>query len=225
MSAISTNAAAASAVAMSAKGMSATLLQPAFADPVLDAQRSFRVALKALAGPGVAQSLQSAQTPPRLDGLASASHALCLALLDIDTPLWLAPTFDTPAIRANLTFHCGCPIVSDRQNARFALLDDSQLHDLSGFDLGNDRYPDQSCTLLVQLPSLQGGRQLAWQGPGIESKNHVSLPLQEAFWAERESRNDFPRGIDVFFIASSELMGLPRSTNVLFKALPSKGDA
>jgi alpha-D-ribose 1-methylphosphonate 5-triphosphate synthase subunit PhnH len=214
---------------MSAMPTHATLsnssfLQPAFADPVLDAQRSFRAALKALAGPGVAQSLLSAQIPPHLEGLASASHALCLALLDIDTPLWLAPKFDTQAIRANLTFHCGCPIVSDRQNARFALLDDSQLHDLSGFDLGNDRYPDQSCTLLIQLPSLQGGRQVVLRGPGIETQNHVSLPLQDAFWQERDARTDFPRGIDVFFVAGSELMGLPRSTQVLFKPAPGKGE-
>lgn len=199
---------------MSTTLATASLLQPAFADPVLDAQRSFRAALKALAGPGVAQSLSTAQTPPHLQGLAAASHALCLALLDVDTPLWLAPAFDTQAIRANLTFHCGCPIVSDRQNARFALLDDSQLHDLSGFDLGNHRYPDQSCTLLVQLPSLQGGQQVVLQGPGIETRHHVSLPLQDAFWQERDSRNDFPRGIDVFFVAGNELLGLPRSTRV-----------
>ncbi|WP_285423500.1 phosphonate C-P lyase system protein PhnH [Pseudomonas sp. efr-133-TYG-103a] len=210
---------------MSTSLVTASLLQPAFADPVLDSQRSFRAALKALAGPGVAQSLLSAQTPPHLEGLAAASHAMCLALLDVDTPLWLAPAFDTQAIRANLTFHCGCPIVSDRQNARFALLDDSQLHDLSGFDLGNDRYPDQSCTLLIQLPSLQGGRQVALRGPGIENQNHVSLPLQEAFWEERDSRNDFPRGIDVFFLAGSELMGLPRSTQVAFKPAVAKGGA
>ncbi|SEI59262.1 phosphonate C-P lyase system protein PhnH [Pseudomonas sp. NFR16] len=210
---------------MSTSLVTASLLQPAFADPVLDSQRSFRAALKALAGPGIAQSLSSAQTPPHLEGLAAASHALCLALLDVDTPLWLAPAFDTQAIRANLTFHCGCPIVSDRQNARFALLDDSQLHDLSGFDLGNDRYPDQSCTLLIQLPSLQGGRQVTLRGPGIEHQNHVSLPLQEAFWEERDSRNDFPRGIDVFFLAGSELMGLPRSTQVAFKPAIAKGGA
>jgi len=202
---------------MSATLSQSAVLQPAFPDPVLDAQRSFRAALKALAGPGVAQNLLPAQLPPHLEGLAAASHALCLALLDIDTPLWLAPRFDTQAIRANLTFHCGCPIVSDRQNARFALLDDSQLHDLSGFDLGNDRYPDQSCTLLVQLPALEGGRQLAWRGPGIQSENQVALPLGEAFWEQRESRNDFPRGIDVFFLAGSDLMGLPRSTQVAFQ--------
>ncbi len=194
--------------------MNAALLQPAFADPVLDAQRSFRAALKALAGPGVIHTLQAAQRPPALDGLDSATHALCLALLDIDTALWLAPAFDTPAIRANLAFHCGCPIVTERRHARFALLDESQLHDLSGFDLGNDRYPDQSCTLLIQLPSLGGGSSMSWQGPGIESENKVALPLSDTFWNQREQHNDFPRGLDVFFLASSDLLGLPRSTRV-----------
>ncbi|WP_426114428.1 phosphonate C-P lyase system protein PhnH [Pseudomonas sp. DSP3-2-2] len=198
--------------------MSATLLQPAFADPVLDAQRSFRAALKALAGPGVIHPLQAAQQPPALQGLAAASHALCLALLDIDTPLWLAPAFDTPVIRANLTFHCGCPIVSERQHARFALLDHSQLHDLQGFDLGNDRYPDQSCTLLIQLPSLSGGPLLSWRGPGIQTENRVALPVSDSFWQQRETHNDFPRGLDVFFLAGSDLLGLPRSTRVQERA-------
>jgi alpha-D-ribose 1-methylphosphonate 5-triphosphate synthase subunit PhnH len=194
--------------------MNAALLQPAFADPVLDAQRSFRAALKALAGPGVVHTLQAAQRPPALTGLDAASHALCLALLDIDTPLWLSPAFDTPAIRANLAFHCGCPIVTERQHARFALLDGSQLDDLGGFDLGNDRYPDQSCTLLIQLPSLGGGPSLSWSGPGIESENRVALPLASGFWLEREAHNDFPRGLDVFFLAGNDLLGLPRSTRV-----------
>jgi len=92
--------------------MHAQLLQPAFNDPVLDAQRGFRAALKALAGPG---SIQSLHASPSLDGLASATYGLCLALLDADTPLWLAPSFDTPVIRANLVFHCGCPITANRQ--------------------------------------------------------------------------------------------------------------
>lgn len=191
--------------------MSTTLLQPAFADPVLDAQRSFRAALKALAGPGVPQPLE--QAPP-LEGLAPASYALCLALLDVDTPLWLAPAFDTPMIRANLAFHCGCAMVSRREQARFALLDDSELDDLQGFDPGNDRYPDQSCTLLIQLARLDGGHPLAWRGPGIQHENRVALPLTEGFWSERNARNDFPRGLDAFFLAGHSVIGLPRSTRI-----------
>ncbi|MBK5396630.1 phosphonate C-P lyase system protein PhnH [Pseudomonas sp. TH39(2020)] len=191
--------------------MSAPLLQPAFTDPVLDAQRSFRAALKALADPGLIQNLHAT---PSLEGLASATYALCLALLDVDTPLWLAPSFDTPAIRANLAFHCGCPLTPHREAARFALLGAEDLLDLSGFDHGNDRYPDQSCTLLVQLPSLDGGAGLAWCGPGIETEHQVSLPLTDGFWREREQRNEFPRGLDLFFTTGHDFIGLPRSTRV-----------
>jgi len=191
--------------------MSASLLQTAFADPILDAQRSFRALLKALSGPGVAQPLPLL---PSLEGLAPATYAVCLALLDGDTPLWLAPTFDTPAIRANLAFHCGCPLTSRREDARFALLDANDLADLGGFDAGNERYPDQSCTLLIQLPRLDGGQALAWRGPGIEHEQPVSLPLPGHFWNQRSQRNTFPRGLDALFLADGDVLGLPRSTRV-----------
>jgi len=195
--------------------MHAQLLQPAFADPVLDAQRGFRAALKALAGPGVVQTLHAA---PHLDGLAPATYALCLALLDVDTPLWLAPAFDTPTIRANLAFHCGCPLTPHREAASFALLSADDLLDLSGFDHGNDRYPDQSCTLLVEVPALDGGAAVSWQGPGIEHTNRVSLPVAAGFWPERERRTEFPRGLDLFFSAGHDFIGLPRSTRVNHRA-------
>lgn len=191
--------------------MNAQLLQPAFVDPVLDAQRGFRAALKALAEPGRIQTLSAALN---LEGLAPATYALCLALLDVDTPLWLAPSFDTPAIRANLAFHCGCPLTARREEAGFALLGEQDLLDLGGFDHGNDRYPDQSCTLLVQLPDLDAGRGLNWRGPGIETEHQVSLPLPHGFWLERQRREAFPRGLDVLFAAGAQLLGLPRSTRV-----------
>jgi len=191
--------------------MNPQLLQPAFVDPVLDAQRGFRAALKALAEPGLVQSLGTA---PSLEGLAPATYVLCLALLDVETPLWLAPAFDTPLIRANLAFHCGCPLTTRREEAAFALLGAEDLLDLSGFDHGNDRYPDQSCTLLVQLPALEAGRELSWRGPGIESTRRISLPLPHGFWLQRQRREAFPRGLDLLFAAGQQLIGLPRSTRV-----------
>ncbi|MEX6503116.1 phosphonate C-P lyase system protein PhnH [Pseudomonas zhanjiangensis] len=194
---------------------SSAWLQPAFNDPVLDAQVSFRAALKALAEPGLAQPLDRALA---LQTLQPATYALCLAFLDADTPLWLAPRFDTPAIRANLTFHCGCPIVAERELALFALLDEGELHDLSDFDNGSERYPDQSCTLLVQLAALDGGAPLRWRGPGIKDVRSVSLPLANRFWQQRSARSAFPRGLDAFFAAGVQVIGLPRSTRVLIDA-------
>ena len=190
-------------------------LQPAFKDPVLDAQASFRSALKALAEPGLIQPMDRALV---LGALQPATYALCLAFLDGDTPLWLAPAFDTPAIRANLTFHCACPIVAERELALFALLDEAALEDLGDFDNGSERYPDQSCTLLIQLPALSGGAALRWRGPGIRDVRSVELPLSAAFWQQRQARSAFPRGLDAFFAAGDQVIGLPRSTRVLFDA-------
>ncbi|MBE7374484.1 phosphonate C-P lyase system protein PhnH [Pseudomonas lopnurensis] len=187
------------------------LLQAAFDDPVLDAQQSFRAALKALAEPGTRQPLAVVAA---VDHLQAATYALCLSLLDNDTPLWLAPAFDTPAIRANLAFHCGCPVVEAREEAMFALLDAAALDDLSGFYNGSERYPDQSCTLLVQLDRLDRGPALSWQGPGIDGNRLVGLPLKPAFWQQRAARSDFPRGLDALFCADGEVLGLPRSTRI-----------
>jgi len=191
--------------------MSADLLHPAFDDQVLDSQRVFRAALKALAEPGLTQQLIPVQA---LEPLAPASYALCLSLLDGDTRLWLAPAFDTPTVRANLAFHCGCPIVAERESADFALLGVQELVDLSGFFTGSERFPDQSCTLLVQLDALGDGAALSWSGPGILGQREVSLPVPAAFWQQRAARNDFPRGLDLFFAADQSLIGLPRSTRI-----------
>ncbi|WP_312361062.1 phosphonate C-P lyase system protein PhnH, partial [Stutzerimonas balearica] len=130
------------------------LLQPAFDDPVLEAQRCFRAAFTALARPGTRQALAPVPAPAPLQ---PATYALCLSLLDRHTPLWLAPAFDTAAIRANLAFHCDCPLVEARDEALFALLDGAALEDLSGFYHGSERCPEQSCTLLVQLERLERG--------------------------------------------------------------------
>lgn len=189
--------------------MSSQFLLPAFDNPALSSQLSFRAALRALAEPGLIQTLPAVQP---IAGLASATYALCLSLLDADTPVWLAPVFDSPVLRSNLGFHCGCPIVENREEALFAILDTRELGDLVGFDGGSERYPDQSCSLIVQLDALDSGECMRWQGPGIETDRLVSLPLPPGFWAQRERRNQFPRGLDIFFSAGESLVGLPRST-------------
>lgn len=189
--------------------MSSQFLLPAFDNPALASQLTFRAALKALAEPGLTQTLPSVQP---IAGLAPATYALCLSLLDADTPVWLAPAFDSPVLRANLSFHCGCPVVETREEAVFAVLDTSKLTDLLGFDAGSERYPDQSCSLIVQLDELDGGTCWSWQGPGIETERLISLPVPLGFWAQRERRTQFPRGLDIFFCAGEQLIGLPRST-------------
>lgn len=186
-------------------------LLPALHDPVHATQRIFRRALSALSEPGVAQDISDV---PGLDRLMPATYALCLCLLDSDTPVWISPRLVTPALRANLAFHCACPIVDEPGQAIFAILDGDGDSEITGFDSGSDRDPHLSCTLLIQLDALDGGHPAAWEGPGIQGKRVVRLPFPEALWAQRAA-HVFPRGLDCFVAAGNQFLGLPRSTRVL----------
>jgi len=186
------------------------MLKPGFSEPVHASQQVFRRALTALAEPGQVQSVTNA---PALDALDPATYVLCLCLLDSDTSVWLSPALDTPTLRANLAFHCGCPIVAQPELAAFALLTANDAAQLPAFNPGTDRDPDLSCTLLIQLASLTGGPSATWQGPGIRDKRAMSLPLPESFWAKRDAHG-FPKGLDCFLTAGEAFVGLPRSTRV-----------
>lgn len=189
--------------------MNDALLFPAFAEPIYHTQQAFRLALKAMSEPGTTQVLDHA---PALGAMAPATYALCLSLLDSDTPVWLSPAFDTPAMRANLAFHCGCIVVGERDRAAFALLTESELGGLRTFNRGTDRDPDKSCTLFVQLDGLEQGAAVTWQGPGIEHHRVLRLPIDTAFWELREAFCAFPKGLDIFFTSGNRLVALPRST-------------
>ncbi len=188
-----------------------TRLLSGFADPTGQSQAMFRCALLALSEPGTIVSAGGCHGP---EGLAPATWALCLTLLDADTPLWISADLDTPSLRANLAFHCACPIVETREAADFALLSANDVGELQAFNTGTDRDPHEACTLIVQMDSIDGGVPATWRGPGIDGSRVVRLPLPQAFWQGRDACG-FPRGLDAFFAAGGDLVGLPRSTRVL----------
>lgn len=194
--------------------MNSNDLKPAFDNPVTGSRQSFRLALKAMSEPGLSHELRLVDA---LDTLAPASYALALTLLDSDTKVWLSPALDTPVIRANLAFHCACPVVEQARNADFALMLASETGVIASLNAGTDRDPDQSCTALIQLDSFEGGVPTVWQGPGIETQRQVCLPVNQAFWQTRQAVTAFPRGIDMFFIAGEQIMALSRSTQVNFQ--------
>jgi alpha-D-ribose 1-methylphosphonate 5-triphosphate synthase subunit PhnH len=189
-------------------------LLPGLADPAHDSQSLFRAVLDAFAHPGNIITLP--QPPEAPLPLSQAATAFLLTLVDRDTPLWLAPTLDTAILRDFLRFHTGAPIVQREADALFGVLTPGRISTLEGFAAGNDRYPDRSATLVIEVPALGGGPALKWRGPGIDGCATAAVAgLGDTFWSEwAANRALFPCGVDVVFTAGADLMALPRSIAV-----------
>ena len=190
-------------------------MRPGLGDPVLDSQRIFRGVLDAMSHPGRIVPLAAPDTAPGV--LYPATEAVCLALVDFETPLWLDAAGRTAEVMAHLRFHCGCPIVDEPAHARFAVVaDPMRMPELDQLDPGTDEYPDRSATVIVQVDTLSGGAGRRLTGPGIESEARLDAPgLPERFWEGlRANHGRFPRGVDVLLTAGSRLAALPRTTRV-----------
>jgi alpha-D-ribose 1-methylphosphonate 5-triphosphate synthase subunit PhnH len=193
-------------------------LAEGLADPAHDSQRLFRAVLEAFSHPG--RIVRLPDPPPAVAPLSQATTAFLLTLVDRDTPLWLAPAFDTPAICDFVRFHTGAAIVRQPADALFAVLSPGQSGEggtpIDSFPIGTDPYPDHSATLVIELPSLTGGPERRWRGPGIQDHQAVGLTgLPDSFWTQwAANRALFPCGVDVVFAAGSDLLALPRSIAV-----------
>lgn len=192
----------------------AVTLLPGFSNPGTDAQSVFRAALRALATPGRIQAVEPRSGVPA--GLSPAMTALLLALVDVDTPVWLPQGVDA-AVKGFLRFHCACPLVDDPAQARFVAVPAGfQAPALSSCNAGDPAYPDLSCTLLIEVASLDKGQPVTLSGPGIEHTQSLPVTgLDAAFWTQwRENHRRFPLGVDVLLTQGVQVCGLPRTTRV-----------
>jgi alpha-D-ribose 1-methylphosphonate 5-triphosphate synthase subunit PhnH len=191
-------------------------LDGGFADPVLQAQGSFRAIMDALANPG---TLRKLVTPPSISSSISPELAsIMLTLADHDTSLWLDDSLraDTSVLDF-VNFHTGAPVVREPGRAVFAFAASAaHLPRFDQFNLGAQEYPDRSTTIVVAVPALTGGPELITRGPGIKGDAHISpLGLPGDFLAQWSANRElFPRGIDLLLVADGEVMGLPRSTRI-----------
>ena len=187
-------------------------LAPGFLSPTLDAQRTFRTILEAMAHPGRILPVCEPLQPP--GPLSIGAAALCLTLLDFETSLWADSAVTRPALDW-LRFHCGCKIAAQPWAADFALIaSPGQIPSLVLFPAGEDEYPERSATLIVQVDGLspQGGKRLS--GPGIRDFTHLNAEgLPESFWEERQSQSSlYPLGVDILFVSGRTIAALPRAT-------------
>ncbi|MGP3591230.1 phosphonate C-P lyase system protein PhnH [Vagococcus sp. WN89Y] len=189
-------------------------LQPAFASAVHDAQHCFRRLLKAMSEPGVIVSLPQLKHgwPP----LNPASTSVLLTLVDNDTPVWLSEAVSNDLIRQNLRFHTGAPLVDQPGQSLFAVADYTlSALQLSELPAGSVVSPENSATLILQLPALSGGRMLRLTGPGIQEERMIAPQLPECITDEFTDRpHAFPTGIDVILTCGDRALAIPRTTLV-----------
>lgn len=185
--------------------MQAQALEGGFANAPVDSALAFRQIMQAMARPGQILTVTGAVPPSTI---SSAAGVILLTLCDPDTPIYLAPSVDTPDLRGWITFHTGAPVVAPEQS-QFALGRWEELCALQ-FPIGTPEYPDRSATLIVEADDLtQGGATLA--GPGIRDKQSLTLP-ETAFFQRNAAL--FPLGLDFFFTSGATLAALPRTTKV-----------
>ena len=184
-------------------------LTPGFAEPVTDAQRTFRAVLDAMAHPGASYTVAPLVPPAPLNPAASA---VLLTLVDHETPLWLDPAADAAAHW--IAFHTGATRTADAAAASFVLA--LSMPDLATLSAGADEAPETSATVILQVAAFGGGRRLRLAGPGLRVPAVVAvdgLPADfVAHW--RRNRALFPRGVDLILCAGDRVAALPRSVSV-----------
>ena len=182
---------------------------PAFAQPVADAQACFRAVLDAMSHPGRIGSAGVGLRAPH--PLAPSTAAVLLTLADAETPLWLDPA--SAAAASWIEFHCGSAFVP-MGSAQFAVC--QTLPPLAAFDWGSHDGPETSATIILQMPSLEGGQLLRLSGPGLQAPETVCLgPLPDDFVSEwRANHAAYPRGIDLILCAGTQIAALPRSLSI-----------
>lgn len=188
-------------------------LKPGFADAVMDAQASFQAAMWALSRPGLPRPLAVTLEAPA--GLSPALAALLLALVDFETPLWMPPALANGEAGAYARFHASAPLVEAAQDAVFAVSDATGAAELLGrLRIGEDRYPDRSATLFVDVPSFEGGPPVRLSGPGVNGALTIApAGLDDGFWqAFAGNHGLYPLGVDCFLCCGNAVIGLPRST-------------
>ena len=190
--------------------MSGAIELPGFADPVAEAQATFRAVLDAMARPGcLRQGGEHLTAPAPLD---QATAAVLLALVDNETPLWLDPA--TAAARDWLEFHCGAAIVTATDMAAFAVA--LSMPDLAAFSTGSHEAPEASATLVLQVAALGAGAQYRLSGPGLREPALFTARGLPVDFVQRWQRNHalFPRGVDIILCAGTTLTALPRSVSI-----------
>lgn len=193
----------------------ADALAGGFSEAVFQAQGVFRMLMDCMARPGKIETIQAQVSPP--EPLGVAAGAIALSLCDHDTPVWLTPNLAKGLVGDWIGFHTGAPLTREKAEARFAFIEaGAALSPFGLFSVGTQEYPDRSTTVIIEVPSFEGGKDLILSGPGIKEITVISPSrLPEMFLRQwNDNRTLFPRGIDVVLTAGHRLLCLPRTCKI-----------
>jgi alpha-D-ribose 1-methylphosphonate 5-triphosphate synthase subunit PhnH len=187
---------------------------PGFLNPVLGSQQTFRSIIEALARPG--QLIRIKCKVNNLEMLNLASAAVCLTLLDDETPLWTDLSWSCTAVNW-FQVNCGCSIVTEPCMADFALITrPADMPPLDDFRIGNEQHPESAATLIMQVVGFNDANAKFLAVPGIKSTTPFApegIPLN--FWEQWQLQAAFfPLGVDIFFTCGDLLAALPRTTEL-----------
>jgi alpha-D-ribose 1-methylphosphonate 5-triphosphate synthase subunit PhnH len=194
-----------------------------FETPVLDAQRVFRAVLDAFANPARPTTID-AVVP--YSAIPPAVALVLLALVDIDTPLWLDPLLDA-SLATYLRFHTGVRVTSEPSAAAFAVVASPQgLEPISRFGQGTAQSPELSTTVIVIVDGIDGDAPATLDGPGFDQPRQLApRGFDTATWQALATNHDaFPVGVDVLLAYESTVIGLPRSTRITHPTLTLQED-
>lgn len=93
-------------------------------------------------------------------------------------------------------------------------LTDADLEALKAAKRGELLYPDRAATFILSA-TFGTGTALRLQGPGLAAPLSVQVAgVPVAFWTLRNRTRNYPLGWDVFLSDGTQLLGLPRSTDM-----------
>jgi alpha-D-ribose 1-methylphosphonate 5-triphosphate synthase subunit PhnH len=187
---------------------------PGFLNPVLGPQKTFRAIIEAMARPGQLIRIKCKVNRPEMLNLASA--AVCLTLLDDETPLWTDLSWNCSAVNW-FQVHCGCSLVTEPCMADFALITrPADMPPLDDFRIGNEQHPESAATLIVEVEGFNDANGKVLGMPGIKPTTHFAPEgIAGDFWEQWQLQAAFfPLGVDILFTCGDRLAALPRTTEL-----------
>ncbi|MFT6903545.1 MAG: alpha-D-ribose 1-methylphosphonate 5-triphosphate synthase subunit PhnH [Oleiphilaceae bacterium] len=211
--------------------MSALKLLPAFENTVDESQQVFRSVLKAMSEPGTIKTIhsrplsegQTGKDRVETDTIETSTvqifpslWAIAQALFDSDASVFIGKSLESRTLAQSLGFYTDARVTALRESADFALMTLTDWIENNDFSVGTWEQPQQSCTLIIQVPELGTAQQLLLSGPGILEKRWISIagltPGQQSLL--QTNHDLYPCGLDFIFCSPEQILCIPRSTQI-----------